>query len=308
MGRSWTGNQRAPWQDYTQRKIYLITLMKCAGVMPFGELAGDWHLPRGTYGRSYIKASPLGNVVKGCLRDISSIHPALRVYQYALMPDHLHVLLAVEDTLDEILGRKLAAFKVMVNNRANLDRVFERGFNDQVLTTSRNLAVIYDYLRDNPFRLAVRFDRPDFFSRVNRIQIGDCVYDTYGNFHLLSNPFKVQVVVHRSDSPDKRRQDRNVWLHTGANGGVLVSPFISEAERSVRVESEALGSKTILITHEAMPERFKPSGRDFGLCVEGRLLIVSLGLAVGTPLSRSLCLQMNGLAGRIASGEGVILR
>lgn len=308
MGRSWTGNRRAPWQDYTKRRIYLITLMKCAGVMPFGELAGDWQLPRGSYGRSYIKASPLGYIVKGCLREIGSIHPALRVYQYALMPDHLHILLSVEDTLDEILGRKLAAFKVMVNNRANLERVFERGFNDQVLTPSRNLDVIYDYLNDNPFRLAVRFARPDFFSRVNRIQIGDCVYDTYGNFHLLSSPFKVQVVVHRADSSDKKRRDRDLWLHTGANGGVLVSPFISEEERSVRIESEELGAKIILITHEAMPERFKPSGRDFGLCAEGRLLIVSLGMPVGTPLSRVLCLQMNGLAGKIASGEGVILR
>lgn len=269
--------------------------------MAFGSLAGDWRLPKGSKGRSYIKASPLGSIIKTCLKDIGSIHPALRIYQYALMPDHLHLLLSVEDELDEVVGRKLADFKVMVNNRSNLESVFERGFNDQILTTSRNLDVIYNYLRENPFRLAVRFAKPDYFSRVNNIQIGNRLYSTYGNFQLLKNPFKDQVVVHRADSSEKKNEDRARWLHTGANGGILVSPFISPAEKAIRSEAETLGAKIILITHEAFPERFKPSARDFALSEEGRLLIISLGLPPETELTRAHCLQMNALAKTIAA-------
>ncbi len=268
--------------------------------MPFGTLAGDWRLPRGSRGRSYIQASPLGRIIKECLKEIPAIHPALRLYQYALMPDHLHLLLSVEAPLDEILGRKLAIFKVMADKRANIERIFEKGFNDQILTPARKLDVIYDYLRDNPFRLGVRNSRPDFFRRINRIQILDHVYAAYGNFHLLRNPFMSQVVVHRSDSPQKKQLDNDRWLHTGANGGVLVSPFISAAEKALRTQAEALGAKIILITHEAFPERFKPSGHDFELCAEGRLLILSLGCQSGTPLTRTLCLHMNALAQSIA--------
>ncbi len=99
MGRYWTGNSRAPWHDYRARHIYHITLLKRAEVPDFGSLAGDWRLHSGTRGSSYVSASPIGKAVKDCLRNIGSIHPALRVLQYALMPDHLHILLSVEASL-----------------------------------------------------------------------------------------------------------------------------------------------------------------------------------------------------------------
>lgn len=301
MGKNWSGNCRAPWHDYRARRIYHITLRKHPFAPSFGRLAGDWRLPKGTYGRSYIVASPLGKVIKEALRDIQIIHPALRIYQYALMPDHLHLLLSVEAEMDEILGRKLAAFKVMINRRANLESVFEKGFNDQILTTERNLEVIYDYLRENPYRLAVRFANPDFFSRINSIRVGDLSYSAYGNPYLLANPFKDQVVVHRADPPDKREANREMWHYTAANGGVLVSPFISKDEKVIRDDAEALGGRIILITHEAFPERYKPAAREFALCSAGNLLIISLGLPVGTVLSRDHCLRMNDLAKAIAA-------
>lgn len=300
MEKKWTGNHRASWHDYTQRQIYHITLKKRRGVMSFGTLAGDWRLSEGSFGSSYICASPLGTIIKTCIKDFKTIHPALRIYQYALMPDHLHLLLSVEESLDEILGRKLAMFKVMVNKRANLESVFEKGFNDQILTANRDLNVIYDYLRSNPYRLAVRRANPEFFTRCNSLTIGDTQCQLYGNIHLLRNPFKEQVVVHRSDSRDIINGNIERWAYTSANGGVLVSPFISRYEKEIRVKSEALGAKLILITHTAFKERFKPSAHDYNLCVTGRLLIVSLGLSPGTTLSRDHCLRMNALARTIA--------
>lgn len=305
MRRIWSGNSRAPWHDYRSRQIYHLTLMKHPDAPAFGQLAGDWRLPKGTYGRSYIKASPLGKAIKNVIRDITNIHPALKVYQYALMPDHLHILLSVEEQLDEILGRKIAAFKVMVNKVADTPIVFDKGFNDRILTTSGNLSLIYDYLRENPYRLAVRFANPDFFNRQNRIKIGDCFYSAYGNLQLIDNPFKEQVIVHRADNDQTFTANRHRhWLHTAANGGVLVSPFISKREKSIRKEAESIGGKLILITNSPFADREKPSGKDFDLCAEGRLLIVSIGLSAGSPLSRANSLQMNALAQTI-SQKGV---
>lgn len=79
--------------------------------MVFGRIVGEWQLKPGSNGAPYLQASPLGKIIKDCLREISTIHPALKIYQYALMPDHLHLILSVESPLDDILGRKLAAFK-----------------------------------------------------------------------------------------------------------------------------------------------------------------------------------------------------
>lgn len=301
MAKNWSGNNRAPWHDYTQRRIYHITLKKSPEVMPFGYLAGDWKLKPGAPGSPYLQASPLGKIIKSCLREISCIHSALRIYQYALMPDHLHLILSVESPLDEILGRKLAAFKVMVNSRSGITGVFERGFNDQILTSVRNLNVIYTYLRENPYRLAIRRANPDFFTRFNSLTIEGAAYQAYGNIHLLDNPFKEPVIVHRADTPEQFCCHKEKWIYTASNGGVLVSPFISKREKEIRSECEIGVGRFILITHEAFGESFKPAAHDFDLCSEGCLLIITLGLEPKTPLTRSICRQMNALAETIAN-------
>ena len=299
MGRYWTGNSRAPWHDYRARHIYHITLLKRAEVPDFGSLARDWRLHSGTRGSSYVSASPIGKAVKDCLRNIGSIHPALRVLQYALMPDHLHILLSVESILDEILGRKLAAFKVMINKRTGFPCVFGKGFNDQILSFGRNLDTIYQYLRENPRRLAVRFANPDFFERRSNIRIGDTDCQAYGNLQLLENPFKDAVVVHRADSVKKREENRLRWLHTAANGGVIVSPFISKDEKAIRREAEDLGGRIIFLTNEPLKEREKPTAHDFSLCSEGRCLLIAP--AEPLPFGRQTCLKLNSLAELISN-------
>ena len=299
MSKLWSGNNRARWHDYAARSIYHITLMKDPDAPYFGTLAGDHHLRPGIPGSPYLKASPLGSEIKECLRKIPDIHPALKVLQYALMPDHLHLILAVTSRMDEILGRKLAKFKVMVNNSANLRRVFANGYNDRIISNKRQLDIVYSYLRANPYRLAVRRAVPEFFTRRNDIIIGGEAYQAYGNLHLLDNPFKEQVVVHRADSDATRAKNHDVWMHCAANGGVLVSPFISPDEKAIRAEAETLAGRVILVSNIPLSDRDKPSAHDFDLFAKGRLLIIAPRQPIG--LTRTSCLQMNALADTIRS-------
>lgn len=301
MNRNWIGNRRAGWHDYTSKRIYHITLSKNPSAPCFGTLAGDYAIPAGQPGSAYLEASALGKVVKNCLRDFPTIHPALRVYQYALMPDHIHIVLSVEHTLDEPVGCKLAAFKVKVNKEANIDRVFEPGFNDQILTTTRKLDTIFRYLRENPTRLAIRKAHPDYFQRVSETEISGTLCFTYGNSSLLFNPFKEQVIVHRADTDDEFQRKKDLWLHTAANGGVLVSPFISRREKEVRIEAEALGGRFIIVGNESLGQREKPAKHYFDLCSQGRLLYISPKETIG--FSRAACRIMNTLAQLICSEQ-----
>lgn len=107
--------------------------------------------------------------------------------------------------------------------------------------------------------------------------------------------------MHRADTPDQRERKRQRWLYTAANGGILVSPFISAAEKAIRNEAEELGGRFILITNEPMGERYKPIGHDFDLCEAGHLLIISANLP--GDLSRQNCLAMNKLASAIAEKQ-----
>lgn len=288
---------RAPWHDYTQRCIYMITLNKNPLMENFGILQGDYRIQTGQKGAAFISSTALGKAIKNTLRRFNSTEPNVRVLQYALMPDHLHILLFVEYPTEDTLGKIIARFKIEVNKAAGTTGVFAKGFNDQILKSSRSLAVLYRYLRENARRLAVRRARPEFFRRVNALEIGVKTFQAYGNFQLLDCPFKEQVIVHRTDSSETRQKNREQWLYTAANGGVLVSPFISPAEKEIRKEAEESGGRFILIISEPMGERYKPAGREFELCEAGRLLIISANLP--GDLSRQTCITMNGLAQNI---------
>lgn len=110
---------------------------------------------------------------------------------------------------------------------------------------------------------------------------------------LLRNPLIDNVVVHRRYTEQELAAERARWEHVAANGGVLVSPFISAAEKEERRNAEALGAKIIFIYPEPLPQRFKPSGHDFDLCTQGRLLILAPCERYGSKLSRSTCVALN---------------
>lgn len=294
------GILRAPWHNYTSRCIYMVTLTKSPFAKDFGILTGDYRIPFGEKGSAFVVASELGSAIKTVLKRINTIEPRIKILQYIIMPDHIHLLVFVESPTEEILGRIIARLKVEVGKTAGTPGIFAKGFNDQILKHSRSLDTLYRYIRENPRRLAVRRTLPEFFRRVNAQRIGNGSYQAYGNSQLLDCPFKKQVIVHRADSPETRQRKLEQWLYTAANGGVLVSPFISPAEKEVRFRAEKGAGRFILIINEPMENRYKPTGHEFELCEAGRLLIVSANLP--GELSRQTCLAMNALAQSIVTG------
>ena len=265
---------RALHHDYRRRCIYHITIKKHRSMPSFGSLAGSLQAP-------YISRSTLGQVIARNIAGIPSLNPFLRVMQYIIMPDHIHILLQVTDTIDLHLGNYVGMFKVK---------------------TTQDYGAVYKYIRDNPRRLAERRCHPEFFQRLDSLVINGQTYRAYGNLQLLDNPFKDQVVVHRADTSDQREENRQQWLHTAYNGGVLVSPFISPAEKAIREEAEAENGRFILITADPFPERYKPTGRIFELCSAGRVLMISDAAQIGAVAehpSRRQCLALNSLAASV---------
>lgn len=296
---------RAPWHDYRSRCVYMITLSKHPSIPDFGKLVGSHAIPVGKPGAAVVAFSQGGRCVQKIIARLATTEPAVRVMQYSIMPDHVHLLLMVLRPMDEPLGNIIARFKIYVNREYGIEKVFEEGYNDQILVNARRLDSLFRYIRENPYRLAVRRACPDYFRRLNGFKINGVSYNAYGNLFLLQNPFKEQVVVHRRDTPQERLHNHDRWLYAAANGGVLVSPFISPSEREIRSQAEDVEGRIILITHRAFTDRYKPSGHDFEQCSQGRLLIIapSVDNPRSRELSRATCLEMNALAATIAATD-----
>lgn len=293
-------NRRATWHNYYDRATYMVTISKAKGCPDFGTLR---YAPPAD---AWIDLSPIGDILNYQIEITPKFNPELVIADKVIMPDHAHILIQVTQPIEKHFGDIIQAIKSATT--ASVRRlqgitdqtIFNEGFNDRIVRDHHQLATLHNYIQDNPRRLAVRKANPDFFRKISKLKIGDGEYQAYGNMQLLDNPFKEQVVVHRADKPETRNHNRDLWLYTAANGGVLVSPFISPDEKAIRAEAEELEGRIILITNERFGERYKPAAHDFELCEQGRLLLISYP-ADGTALSRRDCIAMNAIAQKICS-------
>ncbi|MDE5842123.1 MAG: hypothetical protein K2H35_00115 [Muribaculaceae bacterium] len=250
-----------------------------------------------------MERSPLGMMLEEQICSISNLCPALRVLQYVIMPDHIHICIFVQEYLPKALGSYIGMMKVRCGQMAKemlsmATPIFEKDFYDRILRRSHKLDTICEYIRQNPYRFLIRLHNPDYFQKINNIEIEGRLWQAYGNLQLLDNPFKAPVVIHRADSESLRASKNRRWKHLAENGGVLVSPFISQAEKEVRRRCEEIDGKIILISTQPFGDREKPSSHNFERCAAGRLLILAPMDAL-TP-GRSTFLYLNSIAEIIA--------
>ena len=302
-------HQRAYAHNYYAPFIYHIILKKQEAFEVFGEVRGDARIPPGQPGCAYIEETRIGSIIAKETVRIQSVFPILQIYQYQVMPDHAHILIRVKewskyhlDYYIETLRDNIAnRYSNTIGRKVSADEIFLPGYCDKPLLLGRSLDALFRYIRENPHRLAMRQQFPQFFQRTRKLEIAGTSYEAYGNLFLFRNPDKAAVRISRRFTTKEKAQKETTWLESASKGTILVSPFISKDEKGIRTKAEELGAKVILIVHQAFPERYKPAAHDFDLCAAGRLLIISLGKPEKTELSRSLCLQMNELAEKIAA-------
>lgn len=330
--------------DYKAPFKYHITLTKQEGIPPFSSLIIKELTPEGVK----LNYTSTGTIIYRTLKTLPQIAPKIRLLQYIIMPDHVHLLIHVTQTLEEHLGNYISKLKSEISRQWHdtktqsatkyqhqndklhqLKPVFEEGYNDKIIYPDRDLNDIYKYIRSNPYRLAVRQNRPDFFQKSRNINTSIVLtqYQTnlisvptiltsrpiqqqqseiiinlqaYGNLFLLNNPFKTYLIIHRADTPEQFEQKKEECLYTAINGGVVISAFISPREKEIRAEIEAAGGRLIIIHPTPFEEREKPSRHNFELCAEGKIAMVAPfftnRLKSNEHPSRQQCLILNKIA------------
>ena len=185
--------RRLPGWDYRRRGYYVITIvLENRRSAALGELrirrpaacaAGveqtEWVLVGEAKGlklepdqvEAKVVYSELGRAIFDHFRKIGEFTPGLEPVYCAVMPDHLHLLLKVERELKRPLGNAIGGFKTgcekIYAKFGGEGRLFAEGFVDHVILRGGQLAIEFNYLRDNPRRLAVKRLFPELF-RVSR--------------------------------------------------------------------------------------------------------------------------------------------
>ena len=103
--------RRDDHHDYTERRIYMITI-EAEGRRPlFGTLKGDPYAPADSEQAPHIQLSEIGQAIQNEWMGIHDYYPQIEVKAIQVMPDHLHGILFVTAPLPVHLGQVISGFK-----------------------------------------------------------------------------------------------------------------------------------------------------------------------------------------------------
>ena len=315
--------RRMEEHDYTSACIYLITVTTIDRKRVLGSLVGDGP------NTAAIAPTALGDYVAEAFRKIAAETTKktgcrVQVLHYQIMPDHFHGILYVRDTLpaDYSLGKIIAAWKsdcshALWNDSSfcaqyfNSEKppLFSRGFNDRILFREGQLQTWIAYLNDNPRRLWLKSHFPDRLRKVYNFSAGKKghPYTAVGNTFLVTYPERLQVRCHRHLTEEQIQEEVTTYLKEARRGTVLISPFISPAEKAVYDACYKEKLPMIHIVNRGLDGKFiYPSGRDLTGCSDGFLLVLAPYAdyseeTAATRITRAQCLDMNGFAADLAN-------
>lgn len=180
--------------------------------------------------------------------------------------------------------------------------LWEPGYNDRLLLHKGQLQHMLAYLDDNPRRLLLKRQHPEYFTQLAPIPVLDNInMPAMGNRYLLERPLKLQVQCSRHLYPWEIDQRKQAFLEAGRQGAVIVSPCISPGEQQIATACLEEGIPLIVLLLKGFPPYFKPQPRYLQACAEGRLLMLAPYPFQNEKLTdmRARCLALNDLAARI---------
>ena len=277
--------------DYCQRAIYFITFVLQDRSKPWlGRLVCTTAEGVLTY---EIQLTDYGRACVLALEALPKHYPQVRLLELQVMPEHVHVVLFVRQSLPVPLGNLIRGVKAGARARWKQLGVSQGvaipewapGFQDTVLLHEHQLTRMCAYVRDNPRRLAEKQQHPEYFCCVRQIELP--LYQTaligrfqaLGNLNLLNYPlfqvqcsrrwFRYQRVTGRTGGlkilrnaqgepqPALETPDYRARLKEAftavEKGWVLLSPCISDGERQIAREVLNRGGRLIIFRNKGFP-------------------------------------------------------
>lgn len=262
-----------------------------------------------------VELSDSGAFLRAGFRDFFRTESSILLKKIVVMPDHVHFIIHVREYLPAHLGRYISRLKTVctlavselpgypVDTDGNPLHIFEDNYHDRIIRNDSMLETERRYLDDNPRRYLLRKQHPEYFSSPVRITINGEHYAAFGNILLLKDIHPEPVIISQRYTTEHLSRLKAGWEEAARSCKALISPFISKPEKEIRKATLESGGRIIEILDNGFPERYKPSGTAFDLCLEGRLLQIA-PLVYETskiPLTRNRALELNATARQIAA-------
>ena len=300
--------------------IYHVTMTVTSREPLLGKLV----IPNNDPKQARVERTELGEEIVHTIFHIQDIHPEVRVLQFCIMPDHIHVILYVTRTMNAGIktvvrgwwqgAKKVAALSDDPNsirdNQQSLSPIFTDIPFIRPMSRRGQLDIMMQYIKMNPQRLATKRLMPEYFCVQEGIEIAGRIYCGVGNAELLQRARYMPVHVRRTmvdeaeHGDNKRLRDyMNGCVLAARQGTVMVSPFISKQEQAVMEVLLKEGLPFIYIADNGFRDYYKPQDSLFDAVARKQVLILSPWEYDPNKkhINRAECMEMNKMAEEICA-------
>lgn len=235
-------------------------------------------------GAPRVELTNEGILATRAMSDTQALRPNIRFYAKQVMPDHIHVLIHVQQDSGETIKE--------------LARGMRQGWYKQsplldfappyirTLAHKGQLDAMFKYIHDNPRRAIIRQQHPDLFYLRRNLPAtrGDLTlsFSAMGNMFLLDYPTRQVVRCSRSLTEEQIAATMQAVLdNAAATGCVSYSGAISRGEQAVMRAVREQQFPMVIILKDGFPQPgtpheryYKPGGVYYDACAAGRLLLL----------------------------------
>ena len=138
--------------DYISNGLYFLTICTNEKQKLRGDIVGG-----GAYDAPKVELSNYGKVVEKYILSSNKIR-SVTIDKYVIMPNHIHLLVFVENILDDKVSGSFANATIphMVSTLKRLcnaetgENIFQRSYHDHIVRNEQDYQRIWEYIETNP--------------------------------------------------------------------------------------------------------------------------------------------------------------
>ncbi len=146
--------------DYGQNGAYFITICVKDRQEILGNVVEAAH-PGGSQDTamppngSHIEKSDIGKIVSEHIERIPSIYPCAYIDKYAVMPNHVHLILLITggSPTKVTVAKVINALKSLTSRKIG-ESLWQRSYHDHIIRNEEDYIRIWQYIDENPVRWA----------------------------------------------------------------------------------------------------------------------------------------------------------
>ncbi len=287
--------------DYSRGAALFITIVTNPRRRLFGQIVG-----------AKLQKTPLGIAVERRFADMAQM-PGIRLFNFVVMPDHVHLQLHLRAGLPNplvTLGRAIGAFKSLCAKdfhelTGESGALWQQGYHDWICMSEEMLAAVNRYIDYNPLKFELRYNQPEFLAIHEPLAAWRLSTEEFwrgiGAVELLDGgtPFIALRISRKLSARQVAEAVARIRRRVGDY--VFVGGWISPGEKAVRdmLLAEPKGG-IVQILPSAMPHDYKVGSMWLEAIRDRRAAIIARGNSE-IEFSRAACLEVNGAAAGLAA-------